>query len=347
MNGFQKLHDQQDEFIKKTLQEDKLISQPMFDSFSNQMNQTKIKVKKYSYKQQKIIIVLLLLLTVSVGLNFYLAIVKDTPITITNIFEPAKDKSSSDKDKINNLPDEDTNQETTIPENTTSDENNIQTSNNQEETTNTISEVPSDITTQEPVNTTITPVLFPEINTNEVEDFVDQFAIGINKLKLEDNSNLESNTVLLYIAQQYFLAKANTSNSLNVDASYASSTENFHKFLSEFTINDYSTIDYLKSYNNYIGYVSRSKSYVYGSDYSTLAKEKYNCEDVTITNEENNIYTAKAKVTRTYEGEESTYEVTFTFKINANYKYQKYKLLSFKSKITSSNIDNAIHLVGN
>ena len=351
MNGLKKLHEQQDEFIKKTLQEDKIIHQPMFDSCKQKMNQTKVKVKKYSYKQQRIIIILLLLLAISVGFNIYQAFVKETPITITNIFQPTETKVSEEDDE--NLPSENI-VENEVTNTSSQNETIVNTSNS-----NTVDSVISNTNTtttvevqqpdeKEPVNTNLTPQLFTDINTNEVEDFVEQFAIGINKFDLNNTSDLESNTILLYIAQQYFTAKSSSSSSLTVDASYASSAENFHKFLSEFTINDYSTIGHLKSYTNYIGYISRSKSYVSGKDYTTISKEKYTCEDVTITNkDDNNTYTAKAKVIRNYEDETATYDVTFTFKVNGNYKYQKYKLLSLESKLTSGKIENKINLVGN
>ena len=354
MNGIKKLHDEQDAFIKKTLQEDKIIHQPMFDAYEQKMNQTKLKVKKYSYKQQRVILILLLLLAISVGFNIYQAFVKEAPITITNIFQPTENKVEEKEDK--NSPTENIVenkvQETPQVSETIVNTANSNTVDNVITNTNTTTTVevqnPVEPPPQkEPVNTNLTPQLFTDINTNEVEDFVEQFAIGINKFNLNNTSDLESNTILLYIAQQYFSAKANSSNSLTVDTTYASSAENFHKFLSEFTINDYSTINNLKSYNNYIGYVSRSKSYVYGKDYTTISKEKYSCEDVSIANKEDNIYTAKAKVTRNYEGETSTYDVTFTFKVNGNYKYQKYKLLSLESKLTSGNLENIIHLVGN
>lgn len=352
MDGLEELHKEQDTFIKNTLQEDKLVNQPIFESFNAYMEQSNIKVKKYSYKQQKIIIFLILLLLVSVGLNVYLGIVKQTPVTITNISEPAhniedKDPETIENDKEENL----TNiviEDTTIVDSTENTvENIVEVNTESNETTNTIIEEQEKIEPEEPVNTTLTPAIFTDIDTKEVESFVNQIAIGINKLKFNDTTNLESNTILLYIAQQYFNAKSSNSNSLSVDASYSSTTDNIHKFLSELTITDYSNIDYLKSYTNYIGYASRSKSYIYGNDYSVIGKEKYKCKDVTITNKEDNIYTAEANVTRTYEGEESTYKITFTFKVNNNYKYQKYKLLSLKSKITSSSVDNAIHLVGN
>ncbi|MBR3614380.1 MAG: hypothetical protein IKL55_04300 [Clostridia bacterium] len=337
MNGFEKLHKEQDDFIKNTLQEDRIISQPIFDNFSSSMDKTKIKVKKYSYKQQKIIIFLLLLLALSICLNFYLAIVKETPTTITKIFETAKEKISLPVENNKVIESQQPNNDKEIinpPVSTPETPPSIEEDN--------ITEVPD-----EQVNPVLTPNIFTEVDTNEVEKFVDQFAIGINKLDLQDTSNLESNTILLYIAQQYFSSKSNIPTSLTVDTSYASSSENFHRFLSEFTINNYLNINHLNSYTNYIGYVSRSKSYINGADYATLAKEQYKCEDVTITQKEDNLYSAKARVIRTYENEIATYEVNFTFKVNSNYKYQKYKLLSLDAEVTSSNVDTTIHLVNN
>ena len=353
MDNFKKLHDQQDDFIKKTLQDDKLIDQPIFDSFTSYMEQTNIKVKKYSYKQQKIIIFLLILLLLSVGLNVYLAVVKQTPITITNIFEKVETKQEEPKENegnsVQNIVNEEKEQNVIVEEPIVSEddkepvvENTV--TNDTTITNTTVEEIDKE---PEPVNTTLTPAIFTDVNTDEVEKFVDQFAIGLNKIKLQDTTNLESNTLLLYIAQQYFTAKSSTVTSLTVDTTYASSVENFHKFLSEFTITDFSTVDYLRSYNNYIGYASRSKSYLNGKDYSVISKEKYKCNDVTITAKNDNTYTAEADVTRTYEGVDTTYKVTFTFKVNNNYKYQKYKLLSYNSKITSGPIDNVVHLVGN
>ena len=355
MDGFEKLHNTQDEFIKKTLQEDTIVSQDIFDNFSTHMNKTKIKVKKYSYKQQSIISFLLLLLTISVGFNIYLAVVKGTPITITNIFQPAQDYTSrhDDSEFENKI----SNNEEIIPENIIDNtiENDTSSADSDSNTKNEISNTPV-VEEPEPETQKTEPVTptedYSEVNNEEIQAFVDQFAIGINKLDLQNSENLESNTILLYIAQQYFSKQSNSSASLSVNTDYASSNTNFHEFLNEFTANDYSNIDYIKSYNNYIGYISRSKAYVYGNDYSILSKEKYKCNSVTIINKENDVYTATANVSRTYindkkEEEKNDYEITFTFKINNNSKYQRYKLLSLSSNLISGDIETIVHLIGN
>ena len=356
MDGFQKLHDTQDEFIKKTLQEDKIVTQKIFDNFSTHMDKTKVKVKKYTYKQQSIIFFLLVLLVLSVGLNIYLAVEKGTPITITNIFQPAKEYISNKNDEKN----ENINLENSSSITSNVSDNIANTTNSNTIKVDTIvsvsntivensdsspkNEISSDIViipeTKEPE-----PIIAPEINIEEIKAFVDQFAIGINKLDLQDSENLESNTILLYIAQQYFSKQSNSSASLSVNTDFASSTVNFHKFLNEFTANDYSNVDYINSYNNYIGYISRSKAYVYGNDYSIISKEKYKCDNVTITNKENGIYTATANISRTYGDETNGYEIEFKFKINDKSKYQKYKLLSLNSKLVSGDIETIIHLV--
>lgn len=383
MDGFEKLHNTQDEFIKKTLQEDKIVSQPLFDNFSTNMDKTKVKVKRYTYRQKNIIILLLFLLAVSVGLNIYLGVVRGTPITITNIFHPAQDYSQkpntsvfedknsnenetgtivdltgTDADKntikidaiiLDNTVDDNTIADNTIADNTVVDNTNTVDSDKKNEVTNTVEAEPKPEPAKNPEPAAPTQT-FDEINITQVKGFVNQFAIGINKLHLDDPSNLESNTILLYIAQQYFSRQSTSSGSLSVNTDYASSTTNFHKFLNEFTANDYTNVGHVKSYSNYIGYISRSKAYVYGEDYSDLAKEQYVCEDVTIINKENDVYTAKANVSRTYinekdETEKNGYEITFTFKVNNNYKYQKYKLLSLSSKVVSGDIETVVNLI--
>jgi len=144
-----------------------------------------------------------------------------------------------------------------------------------------------------------------DINMDELKEFFERYSLGIQRISF-DEENLESNTILLFIAKEYFDTNSNK-NSLNVDTNYAPTLENIHKYLTELTGKDYSNIKYLKSYNNYIGYASSSNSYIYGKDYELITREKYKCTEATITNDDNGLYTAVAKVTRTLNKQDTNY----------------------------------------
>ena len=60
MDNFNKLHQEQDNFIKKTLQQDKIVNQPILDNFATYIEKSNIKVKKKSSPFKKIILVGLL-----------------------------------------------------------------------------------------------------------------------------------------------------------------------------------------------------------------------------------------------------------------------------------------------
>lgn len=334
MDGFKKLQDEQDEFIKKELQKDKVVSQPVFDSVSDYIEESKIKVDKYSHKQKKLVHILLFLLIISFGLNIYLSL-DDQTISLSKIFDKTNENTLADSTNTSGGT-------LILPENIV--EELLKDNENDNPTEEPIVTEPEETPEQE--TPTITPDIFSDVDTKEIEDFVNQFAIGINRLSL-DEETLESNTILLYITQQYFNSQASKTSSLEIDTTYASSVENFHKFLSELTIKDYSNVEKIDSFVNYIGYTARSKSYVYGADYLELAKENYTCTSVTITDKTDNIYTAKANVTRTSEAGTSTYEITFSFKVNNNYKYQKFKLLSLSAQNTSDIVDTTVHFVNN
>ncbi len=184
-----------------------------------------------------------------------------------------------------------------------------------------------------------------DINMDELKEFFERYSLGIQRISF-DEENLESNTILLFIAKEYFDTNSNK-NSLNVDTNYAPTLENIHKYLTELTGKDYSNIKYLKSYNNYIGYASSSNSYIYGKDYELITREKYKCTEATITNDDNGLYTAVAKVTRTLNKQDTNYELTFTFTLNSGYTYEKYCVKSLKVKNTSFYPDNTIHFIPN
>lgn len=183
------------------------------------------------------------------------------------------------------------------------------------------------------------------LDTEELRKFMEMYSVGIQRISF-DEENLESNTILLFIAKQYFDSNTNKS-SLEINTNYAATVENVHKFLSELTGKDYSNVEYIPSYANYIGYISSSKSYIFGSDYNNIKREIYNCSDLSIINEDNGLYTATAKVSRTIDKEVTNYELTFTFTINQNFTYAKYCIKSLKIKNTSFYPDNTIHLIDN
>ena len=75
-----------------------------------------------------------------------------------------------------------------------------------------------------------------DVNIDELKEFFQKYSLGIQRISFEEET-LESNTILLFIAKEYFDSKSNKS-SLNVDTNYAATLENVHKYLSELTGKD-------------------------------------------------------------------------------------------------------------
>lgn len=266
--------------------------------------------EKKSKKQLYISIILLIVLIIVVALNIYILISKNNNNT----------NSTLSLENLNNV------------------QNNANTIFNEINEQN-ISNNSADIS-----NTNSIVVDFTDgLDTEELRKFMESYSVGIQRISFEEE-NLESNTILLFIAKQYFDSNTNKS-SLEINTNYAPTVKNIHKFLSELTGKDYSNIEYLPSYANYIGYLSSSKSYEFGSDYTNIKREIYTCSDLSIIDESNGLYTAKANVSRTIDKEITNYEITFTFTINEQFTYQKYCIKSLKIKNTSFYPDNTIHLV--
>lgn len=184
------------------------------------------------------------------------------------------------------------------------------------------------------------------VNINELKKLMESYSMGIHRISYS-GENLESNTILLLLAKQYFDTNSNKNNSLKVDSKYATTVENMHKYLTELTGYNYNNVEYINSYKNYIGYASSNRSYVYGKNISELKDEEYECPKLELTNEENGIYTAKGEVIRIRDNEETVYDITLKFQINKNYTYQKYQIVSLKSANKSFYPDNTKHLVEN
>lgn len=327
MDNLDRLHEEQDKFIKSVFQEDKIVSQPVFEDFTSYIENSNIKVKKYTYRQRHILFVLIVLLIVSVGFNIYLVIFKNEKTENT---QKIIDNSSNLSANIVG------NYENGITNNTSSN----LISNN---TTNMENTIESDSVTATVIVPEEDSSNTSDININELKDLVENYSVGINRV-VQDPDNLESNTILLFIAKSFFDNKPSGS-SLTIDTTYAATAENMHKYLEELTGNDYSNTDFIKSYNNYIGYVASSKSYTFGPNSSTITREKYTCSDVEVEEKINDVYTVSAKVTRTIDEQKTNYNVELKIKINDNYKYQKFRVLEINAKNTSFYPDNTVRLI--
>lgn len=228
-------------------------------------------------------------------------------------------------------------------------QNEIETENTISNTTNTeISKSNTSIATN---TTSAKPETKPEtksteLDIDEVKKLLESYSVGIQRI-IYGGENLESNTILLFLAKQYFDSSPNKKSSLKVDTTYASTVKNIHKYLEELVGTNYSNMKSINSYKNYVGYSSGTNSYEYGADISVLKDEQYECPKLELTQEKNGVYTAKGEVIRIANGEETAYEITLIFQINQNYTYQKYQIISLKSANKSFYPDNTVHLIDN
>lgn len=249
------------------------------------------------------------------------------------------------------VPSEDTSVKQNIEENQTAD-NTIEDEANTENTvSNTVSNNTANTSTEKS-NISVEPEeeeniprsTEPEIE--ELKELLETYSIGIQRI-IYGGENLESNTILLYLAKQYFDGSTGKKNSLKVDTTYASTVKNIHKYLTELIGTNYNNVQYINSYKNYVGYSSGTNSYEYGPNISELKDEKYECPQLELTEEKNGVYTAKGEVIRIANNVETAYDITLTFQINPNYTYQKYQIVSLKSANKSFYPDNTAHLIEN
>lgn len=331
MDNFNRLHQEQDEFIKKTLQEDKIVNQPILDNFATYIENSNIKVKKKSSPVKAIIFILLLVI---IFICIYLEFEKKV---FTNIFNSNSNNTHAIIDTNTSIQDEVSNITNTQILNNVSNE----ISNSSKNNTIDNNVIVADLTPNNNSNSSNSNS--SNFDLDELKSLVESYSVGIQRIT-PDKETLESNTILLFIAKEFFDSSSPKA-SLKVDTKYAATLENMHTYLKELTGKNYSNTDYISSYKNYIGYSVATKSYIFGKDSSIITNEKYECSDLEITDESNGLYTATASVTRTVDDVKTNYEVTITFMINSNYTYQKFNVKSLKAKNTSFYPDNTVHLV--
>lgn len=183
-----------------------------------------------------------------------------------------------------------------------------------------------------------------EPKEDEIKELLELYSIGINRIK-NDEDNLESNTILLYIAKSYF--DTHNSVSIDIDTKYATTVKNVHKFLSELTSRKFDEKSRIKSYSNIIGYSTKTNSYSVGSDISFLKNEEYSVSDISYEKNDDDTYSGTARIIRKSKNDDDTefthYDATFDFSINEDYTYSKYKILNIDVENIDHDVDNTRH----
>lgn len=283
-------------------------------------------------KQKKLIFILLIIIILIVAFCVYFFVFAESK-TATPSQNISQNENLEENLETENTLSENTIQNETEKENTLSNTTNttISKSNTSNEANTTHEET-------KPNNT--------ELDIDEVKKLLETYSVGIQRI-IYGGENLESNTILLFLAKQYFDSSSSKKSSLKVDTTYASTVKNIHKYLTELVGTNYNNVKSINSYKNYVGYSSGTNSYEYGADISVLKNEQYECPKLELTEEKNGVYTAKGEVIRIANGEETAYDITLTFQINQNYTYQKYQIISLKSANKSFYPDNTVHLIEN
>lgn len=284
-----------------------------------------------SNKSKILIFILLIVIILIIALSIYFLVFSKNKQQV-----PAENQSQNNSLLTNEVENENKIENTTNVANTT---NTSSTSQNTSVTKVDISEDTNSTKSETIANSS-------EANIDELKKLLETYSVGIQRITY-GGENLESNTVLLFLAKQYFDGSANKKSSLKIDTTYASTVKNIHKYLTELIGTNYNNVQSINSFKNYVGYSSATNSYEYGADISTLKDEQYECPKLELTKEKNGIYTAKGEVIRIANNEETVYDITLNFQINQNYTYQKYQIVSLKSANKSFYPDNTVHLVEN
>ena len=354
-----------DKVIKKIFQSDISFNKTIFNNVNSYIENTNLIQNNYKKQHINILfIIILFLILISIYCFIENIIQSQNSSSLINFDNTLKINNTNSKSQLVFKP----NFKNEVNENiinTNTIVTNTNTSNNRNTITNTtINSITNSYSNTQNItiknstsslnDSTSTPIKLNTSSKNnqaekttfdefELETFMKNYAVGIERISY-DRETLESNTILLYIAEQYLASKSKKS-SLNIDTTYATTAENIHKYLTDITTTDYTKINKISAYNNYIRYSESSKSYLYGNDHSILLKESYDCSNISILEQQDGIYTATATVTRTLDSQKTNYEITFTFTLNTNYTYEKFKILSLTATNTSFSTDNTVHFV--
>lgn len=343
---------EKDEFIKKRFAEDKLMvsREQVGVQIKSDIDTSKIRIRKHTYLERYLIVLLVLLLIISIFCNVYL-------------FQTRHNSSGLANNGLNGENGE------YIPQNIFSDvttdiekviENRepdmVIVDDNDKETDEIVIE-----DTQE------TPIVQTEVKDNPSAHEIDEeaikselteYAITIGRCG-SDASELEKNTILLLVADDYFNNKVSTNKGLELSSNgkFSMTSKNVHKFLEELL--GLEVNDHLDSYVNYMKYNVNSKFYSAGTESTKLKEEKYEITSIKVTESDiageykaiGNInkksqVEIKDRTNTRIEDIEANYSFEATLVENTNYTYVKYKIKDFVTELRAGEQDNITRLVG-
>ena len=327
--GNNEVDQERDGYIKKVLQEDKIMSKPVIEKADSYLDNNKVKMRRYSKRQKNWFKVVLILLIISLAVNVYQFTGGDLS-EIGEFFSNHFKKNPTpefveDVDFIDN----------TVPENKT----------------------PGGVVTTTPFDTkvenkTSSSVKFEDINsvdksqelnvdTNSLSTLLNSYAYALGRINEDEK---EITTAYVIIVNDYLIRLQKAQNSLQVNSALARTYTNFNNALTEM----YSGYDFnIKDcYPEYLSFTEATNAYSSREEFnSKINQEKYSIKNLKVTNKLGDEYRAVATITREYDGIVSTFDVVFNFVENTNYTYSKYKITSFRYELEDGNVDNTTRLI--
>lgn len=215
--------------------------------------------------------------------------------------------------------------------------------------------VSNNIVEDEKNNTYIPPKT--DIDEEILKDELTNYCMTIGRFG-DDADDLEKNTIMLLMANNFFNSKVSTNKGLNISSNnqYAMTAKNVHLFIKEFT--GVSVDKYLNSYVNYMKYNDTSKFYSSGEKSTELKQEQYEISNLAIISNLNEEYVLTADIHRksitTVEEKykapreeeiEANYTLNATVTPNENYTYVPYLIKKFEAILNTGEQDNINRLV--
>ena len=325
--GNNEIDQERDGYIKKILQEDKIMSKPVIEKADSYLDNNKVKMRRYSKRQKNWFKVVLILLIISLAVNVYQFTGGDLSEIGEFISSHFKKNPTpeiiEDVDFIDN----------TVPENKT----------------------PGGVVTTSPFdnkveNKTSSSVKFEDINsvdksqelnvdTNSLSTLLNSYAYVLGRINEDEK---EITTAYVLVANDYLTRLQKAQNSLQVNSALARTYTNFNNALTEM----YSEYNFnIKDcYPEYLSFTEATNAYSSREEFNgKINQEKYSIKNLKVTNKLGNEYRGVATITREYDGINSTFDIVFNFVENTNYTYSKYKITSYE--LEEGNVDNTTRLI--